>query len=63
MNKKEVLLAAEKNDGYLSSMELKENDIPSIYFYRLVKESGNTFLSEHFLGLAYSIETIIADKF
>lgn len=62
MNKEEVLLAAEKNDGYLHSMELKENDIPSVYLSHLAKESGNQFVTKPFSDLSYSVETIIAEK-
>ena len=38
MNKEEVLLVAEKNNGYLHSKLMKEQDIPSVYISRLVKE-------------------------
>ena len=38
MDKEEVLLVAEKNNGYLHSKLMKEQDIPSVYISRLAKE-------------------------
>lgn len=59
MNKELVLEIAKNNNGYIYSNIIKENNIPTIYLTRLVKE-GN--LKKIYRGI-YIINGIIEDPF